>query len=252
MKLSFGGANAKLKALEKLIRAKLSTFSVLSGFSCPYAKDCKSFAIEGSDGRITIQDGPDTQWRCFSASQEALFPSVYKSRKSNLDLISEAAKSADDAAKLIVAQIPKKSSVIRIHVGGDFKVQAYFDAWLLAARMAPQKTFYAYTKSIPFWVKRLGEIPSNFVLTASYGGHKDSLIEEYNLRYVKVVGSIEEAENLGLPIDHDDSHAFYNSGNFALLIHGTQPKGSEWGKKFAKLGGKLGISSYPTKKGKKK
>ena len=51
-----------------------------------------------------------------------------------------------------------------------------------------------------------------------------------NLRSTKVVFSEAEAEMLGLEIDHDDSHAARPSlrdQDFALLVHGTQPKGSE-------------------------
>ena len=39
--------------------------------------------------------------------------------------------------------------------------------------------------------------------------------------------SLEEAEEKGLPIDHDEYYAINNAGNFLLLIHGTQPKGSK-------------------------
>ena len=65
-------------------------------------------------------------------------------------------------------------------------------------------------------------------LTASYGGTHDHLIEEFNLRSAKVVFSEAEAAELGLEIDHDDSHAAVTprDNSFALLIHGTQPKGS--------------------------
>jgi hypothetical protein len=68
------------------------------------------------------------------------------------------------------------------------------------------------------------------VLTASRGGRLDHLIDEHNLRESVVVYSEQEADDLGLVIDHDDSHAAipcnrYNS--FALLIHGQQPKGSK-------------------------
>ena len=44
-----------------------------------------------------------------------------------------------------------------------------------------------------------------------------------NLKYAKVVFSEEEAAELGLEIDHDDSHAYGGDKSFALLIHGTQP-----------------------------
>ena len=38
--------------------------------------------------------------------------------------------------------------------------------------------------------------------------------------------SEEEAADLGLEIDHDDTHAAFGKKSFALLLHGTQPKGS--------------------------
>jgi len=55
----------------------------------------------------------------------------------------------------------------------------------------------------------------------------DHLINAQSLKVAEVVFSLEEAEEKGLPIDHDESHAINNVGNFALLIHGTQPKGSK-------------------------
>jgi hypothetical protein len=38
------------------------------------------------------------------------------------------------------------------------------------------------------------------------------------------VFSIQEALEKNLPIDNDDSHALLGGEDFALLIHGTQPK----------------------------
>ena len=81
----------------------------------------------------------------------------------------------------------------------------------------------------------------NFVLTASGGGLDDSLIESEMLRESVVVFSEAEAEEKGLAIDHDDSHAAVPSwrcNDFALLIHGVQPKGSEAGKAVSALKGK--------------
>ena len=45
-----------------------------------------------------------------------------------------------------------------------------------------------------------------------------------------MVYSEQEAHDLGLAIDHDDSHAAKPSlrnQSFALMLHGTQPKGTE-------------------------
>ncbi len=62
------------------------------------------------------------------------------------------------------------------------------------------------------------------------GGKLDHLIHEHNLKYVKVVASPEEAQALGLELDHDDSHAYGGDKSFGLLIHGTQKAGSAMGK----------------------
>jgi hypothetical protein len=43
----------------------------------------------------------------------------------------------------------------------------------------------------------------------------------------EVVFSLEEAEEKGLEIDHDEIHAILGIVNFGLLVHGTQPKGSK-------------------------
>lgn len=236
-KLVFGEGNAKLDHLAEKYNTRVFTFSLMSGHTCPYAKDCHSKAV--FDGiKWGIQDGPYTQFRCFSASQEVLFPAVRESRIANGIVLEYAAQQMGDikAGELLIKNMPAKAGIVRIHVGGDFATQNYFDAWCYVANKMPHIKFYAYTKALPFWVKRLGKIPSNLVLTASYGGYRDDLIAKHNLRFAKVVFSEVEAGNL--PIDHDDSHAVENGPSFALLIHGVQPAGSDAGKAVRELNGK--------------
>lgn len=237
LKFSPGKHNAKLVKLLPKLKSYLKflkipankvnfyTFSKLSGVACPYAKECKSQAVETPAG-LRIVDGPDTVFRCFSASQEVLFPALYKQRKHNLDAMVGCNNSVVDMYKLIRESIPEGANVIRIHIGGDFITANEFLAWCKVAQLRRDILFYAYTKSLPFWVKHMEDIPENFILTASYGGHKDNLIEEYNLPAAKVVNSSYEARKLGLPVDHDDSHAINprKRASFALVIHGTQPK----------------------------
>ena len=256
MKLVFGKANAKLRGLEQVLEVKLVTFSLLSGFSCPYAKECLSQAVENSEGRRHIEDGKHTEFRCFSASQEVQYTGVYNSRKNNMDILEIAAQSHLDAADIIESSLPPKATCVRIHVGGDFKTQAYFDTWLEVAKRNPNILFYAYTKSLPFWVARLGalEFITNFVLTASRGGWRDDLIEKHGLREAIVVFSEEEADRLNLEIDHDDSHAAdpnWRNLDFALLIHGSQPAGSKASKALQQLK-KKGWTGYGKEKGRVK
>lgn len=222
MKLKFGNANSKLEKLQNLLQEKVVTFSLPSGFACPGALDCLAFANR-HNGKIT--DGKETKFRCFQASGEALYPSLRNMVWHNFELLKNCADSAA-MANLIQGSLPKFFKVCRVHIGGDFFSQNYFDAWLVVARTNPSKIFYAYTKSLNFWLYRLKDIPANFVLTASRGGKFDHLIDQHNLKCAEVVFSEQEANVKNLEIDHDDSHAAMGTKSFALLIHGTQPAGS--------------------------
>jgi len=254
--LKFSKANAKTQALANDAELaeylqgnrKIYSLDLLSGWSCPHAKDCLSKAVVQDNGKRKIKDGKDTQFRCFSASQEVQYTNVYNSRKHNFDLLRK--QNHEEMVKLINSSLPENAGIVRIHVAGDFFSLAYMHAWYMVAALNPNVLFYAYTKSLKFWVGGINELPilHNFVLTASYGGRDDHMIDEFNLRSTKVVYSEAIAAVLGLEIDHDDSHAAKPSlrdNSFALLIHGTQPAGSEASTALKKLKGK---GSYSRKK----
>lgn len=241
--LSFSEANAKIEALKQVEelqqyltdKRKVYSFDLLSGYSCPLAEKCLSKAVL-IEGKRKIKDGPKTEFRCFSASQEVQYNGVYNKRKANFDGLKHL-NSSHDMANAIMAVMPKNTGIVRIHVAGDFFNMKYFLAWVKIAEQNPDVLFYAYTKSLNFWIQSLRvrvqdnkDLPKNLILTASRGGRSDNLIDLHGLRETVVVHSEAEAAALGLEIDHDDSHAARPSlknQNFALLIHGTQPKGSE-------------------------
>lgn len=236
--------NAKLK--------NIISFNIASGWSCPFADRCLSKA-DPVTGKIT--DGPKTEFRCFSASQESLYPAVRKQRMNNFQAL-RGLRSAEEMANLICSALPKvtrkgKGRIVRIHVAGDFFNQAYFDAWVETAKRNPDRIFYAYTKSLQYWVSRLGQIPSNLKLNASVGGKQDELVEQYGLKFVEVCYSEAEALSKGLEIDHDDTHAYESDESFALLLHGTQPKGSKAAKAKSELA-KSGWTGYRKDKGREK
>ena len=215
-KLVFGKGNAKLDSF-------IRTFSLPAGYTCPSANECLSFANRET-GKIT--DGKNTQFRCFSASSETIFVSVRKARWDNFDAIKNC-KSVGEIVNLIQASIPAKTSYIRWHVSGDWFNETYFKAGLQFAKNNPMVIVYGYTKMVNLLVKYKNQIPSNFRFVASYGGKHDNLIEQHNLVSAKVVYSVNEAENLGLEIDHDDSKAIECKKSFALLLHGMQGKGTK-------------------------
>lgn len=244
LKFSNAAKNAKLAKLASKMSGKFYSFSTMSGgINCPYAKECKSQAIQVGD-RWKIQDGPHTVFRCFSASQEVLFPAVRNQRIHNSQLYTLLAQNKDAAMDSLLNSIPKDAALIRVNVAGDIPTQPAFDLWNDVASLLPNVRFYAYTKSLPFWVKRLNSIAPNFILTASFGGWKDELISLYNLRYAKVVNSEYQARKLGLKIDHTDEMAAFPGPSFALLVHGIQPAGSMAANALKRMGGVGGSSSY--------
>lgn len=236
--LRFGLGNAKLGKT-------VATFDIPAGWTCCGSRDCGD-KVDPQTAKLI--PNPNAKFRCFAANSELIFPTVRTKRWNNFNLI-RLHKTENEIAKLITVSLfadskATKAPIVRIHTSGDFFNQSYFNAWLKVAKAMPEKTFYAYTKSLKFWVAKLGEIPANFHLTASYGGKNDDLIEKFNLKNVKVVFSLEEAKEKGLEIDHDDSHAFDpDCHEFALLIHGTQPAGTPAMKAIMKLR-KKGIMGY--------
>jgi hypothetical protein len=227
--LKFSTGNGKLK--DRLI------FSLPAGYSCPHAGVCKTFA-DRTTGLIT--DLPQLtgtiadEYRCFAAMAETR-PAVRDARWHNWDLLRAAMHSNGNQAVLmrglidlsLTMQAPKK--LVRIHESGDFWTENYLKAWLMVAAQRPQQTFYAYTKSLGMWYNLKDLIPSNFYLTASYGGTLDYMLDRYADVYQRiayVVYTEQQAAELGLEIDHDDSHCLGDKP-FALLVHGSQRAGSD-------------------------
>ena len=230
MALRFSKGNAKL-AKDTLI------FNLPAGKTCPGALHCKAFATEQADGKRKIVDGPETKFRCFAASSEVQYDATFRMRAENLEEVIDSIHNDElgfDLHDAILAQKTKNTTKVRIHESGDFFCKEYLQGWIECAKLLPDLKFYCYSKSLHLFINDdldadIIDLPSNFYLTASYGGKWDHLIDRgYFTRYAKVFKFEEEAIAEGLEVDHDDSHCLQD-GPFALLVHGTQPKGSVWG-----------------------
>ena len=170
------------------------------GHSCPFAKTCL-VKVDKKTGKF---QNKSNNYKCYAAAAER-FPGVRDSRWNNFE----------NAKNGIVPQPPKLAKSIRVHGSGDFFSQSYFDRWVDIAMQNPDKEFWAYTKSLKYWVRRIADIPNNFVLTASVGGNDDYLIAEHDLKHVVVVAS---DESTLLPIDTNDDLARNPSiKRFALI-----------------------------------
>jgi len=254
--LKFSTGNAKLS--RRLI------FSLPSGYSCPNAGVCKTFAdrITGEITDLPQRNGTiAAEFRCFSAMSEVR-PNVREARWHNWDLLRETMYLTDSDTKkqlqalteLIELSIAVQPALdlVRVHEAGDYWTELYMHAWANAARNYSRMTFYSFTKSLGMWYNLRKVLPKNMYLTASYGGVLDTMITKYPRtfkRSARVVYTEQEAANLGLEIDHDDSHCLGDKP-FALLVHSSQRAGSDASKALSqrkKEGGFVGYNKAKQK-----
>lgn len=171
-----------------------------TGVSCPFALEC-SVKVDRLTGKFSNNS---KSFRCYASSSER-FPAVREHRWKNFDFVKSGG----------VPEISKKITAVRIHASGDFFSQKYFDMWIKICKDNPAVEFWAYTKSLKYWVNRINDIPKNLILTASYGGKNDELIKEYKLKHAIVVSGKEKAKDM--PIDYNDDLAREPDVSFYLL-----------------------------------
>lgn len=218
--LRFTRGNAKLDE-------SIAILSLPAGHTCPGARECLTKAARAS-GKIS--DGPEQVYRCYAATQEVVFDNARKLRWANFMALT-AARTREAMRDLIVKSVEAFGMIHhRVHGAGDFFNAAYFNAWMDAAGILEDRKFYAYTKSLDYWLACSlspdGGIPRNFKLVASYGGRHDDLIKRFDPVTSRVVMHPDDAAALHLDIDHDDSHAMKAEEDFALLLHGNQRAGT--------------------------
>jgi len=192
---------AKFVKNKKYYTGVVYEWNLPTGSTCPFALECK-VTVDRQTGKFDVKKG---QYRCYAASPER-FPAVREHRWRNFEYAKQGLKPI----------LPKDCNAIRIHASGDFFNQEYFDMWLEVARENPSVEIWAYTKSLGYWVKRIDKIPSNIILTASYGGREDHLIEKHNLKNVKVYQN-QSLVPTDRPIDNNDDWARKPTINFALI-----------------------------------
>jgi hypothetical protein len=172
-----------------------------TGSTCPFAMECK-VTVDRITGKFDIHRG---QYKCYAAGPER-FPGVREHRWKNFEHTKNGNKPI----------LPKDCKAVRIHASGDFYNQDYFNMWVDIAKENPSIEFWAYTKSLNYWIKKINDIPTNLILTASRGGRLDYLIDEYNLKNVTIYKSEFEVPQ-NIPIDTNDDYARMPLINFGLI-----------------------------------
>ncbi len=110
--LKFGFGNSKLQRGQVI-------FDLPAGHTCPFALNCFSKA-DRKTGKI--QDGEETEFRCYAASLENMRPNVRNAHWHNYDLLK--GKTAAQMVSLIEKSLPL-ALVYRIHSSGDFFKLSY-------------------------------------------------------------------------------------------------------------------------------
>jgi len=194
--------NAKMKKTSKENSAKIFNFSIpayktRSGkITCPFADSCVKYCY--------AQKGNYTR---FPKIQE-LMEEKYKISKTNnfITLMNEEIKK-------------KKATHIRIHDSGDFYSIAYLKKWVDIAKANKDVIFYAYTKSIKFFIDGL-KLPKNLKIIFSEGSKIDNLIDENKHRHARIFKSKELLQAAGyIDASNNDLKAITSNKRVGLVYH---------------------------------
>jgi len=194
--------NAKMKKTSKENNAKIFNFSIpayktRSGkVTCPFADSCVKFCY--------AQKGNYTR---FPKVQE-LMEEKYKISKTNnfITLMNEEIKK-------------KKATHVRIHDSGDFYSTEYLNKWVQIANDNKEVIFYAYTKSIKFFVNGL-LLPKNLKIIFSEGSKTDNLIDVDKHRHARIFKTVEELNASGyIDASNNDLKAITDNKKVGLVYH---------------------------------
>ena len=194
--------NAKMKKTSLKNNSKIFNFSIpayktKSGKStCPFAGGCQKYCY--------AQKGNYTR---FPIVQE-LMEQKYK--------ISKTA----DFIPLMNEEIQKKKAThIRIHDSGDFYSPIYLQKWIDIAVQNTNVIFYAYTKSIKFFIDGL-LLPKNLKIIFSEGSKIDNLIDVKKHRHARIFKSKELLSAAGyIDASDNDLKAITSNKKVGLVYH---------------------------------
>ena len=157
--ISMQTKNKKMKPTENIA---FLIFSIPAIFTCPFATSlCMKYCYAKSGYRY--ESITKSHVRNWLESQKADFVEncttyIYNAIYTKKGDIRKAFRKKDGTLKNIC---------VRVHESGDFYSEKYMCDWFEIARNFPGLTFYAYTKSIPYVVKHIDEIPNNFIVRCS-------------------------------------------------------------------------------------
>ena len=194
--------NSKMKKTSLKNNAKIFNFSIpayktKSGrVTCPFAAACVKYCY--------AQKGNYTRFPIVQEVQEKKYEI---SKQNNFN-------------SLMNAEIKKKKAThIRIHDSGDFYSVKYLQKWVQIAEFNPSIIFYAYTKSIKFFVDGL-LLPDNMKIIFSEGSKTDELINPKTDRHARIFKNIDLLIAAGyIDASANDLQAITENKKVGLIFH---------------------------------
>jgi hypothetical protein len=194
--------NAKMKKTSKENKTKIFNFSIpayktKSGkITCPFAKECVKFCY--------AQKGNYTR-----------FPKIGELMEQKYNI-----SKTNNFIPLMNEEIQKKKAThVRVHDSGDFYSIAYLNKWVQIAKNNKSVIFYAYTKSIKFFVNGL-KLPKNLKIIFSEGSKTDNLINVAKDRHARIFKSKELLAAAGyVNASDNDLKAITSNKKIGLVYH---------------------------------
>ena len=193
--------NAKLKktSLEnnkRVLNFSLPAYKTETGKTvCPFAKDCIKY--------------------CYAQKGNYRFPSVQKGLNKRYQLT----KTNDFVPMMNATILLERPTHVRIHDSGDFYSIKYLNKWIQIAKDNKSVIFYAYTKSIKFFINGL-KLPKNLKIIFSEGSKTDNLINVNKHRHARIFKDITTLLSAGyIDASNNDLLAITENKKVGLVYH---------------------------------
>jgi len=199
MKLLTQNSKLKKTSIENKMRVmnfSLPAYKTIKGQTvCPFAKDCIKY--------------------CYAQKGNYKYPNVIKGLNNRYEL----SKTADFVPKMNATIILERPTHVRIHDSGDFYSPTYLQKWLDIATQNKDVIFYAYTKSIKFFINGL-KLPKNLKIIFSEGSKTDNLINTDKDRHARIFKSKELLQAAGyIDASNNDLKAITSNKRVGLVYH---------------------------------
>lgn len=217
----FSTNNSKVNHCGETYNERMVSFDLRAGLTCPAALLCLAH-FDAKQNKLI--DGENAKFRCYAASQEAVYKNTRMLRERNEEL-----SKLDNFEEIITNEIKRLNiTAIRIHSSGDFYNGRYMQKWIRIAQMNPNVRFFGYTKMASF-VKFLNSQP-NMYFVYSNGGVYDGKEILKGIPSNTVVKNHYQARKQGLTVTCEKNHKssdyemIMTSKSFCIIVHGTQAK----------------------------